>query len=113
MLYVNQLKINENYLLLLQCPFLIKNDRYINLDDLSHFHAYEQAQAIDNDTITRILAFKTDITPENACGCYALNGFLDYCKKELLKIKLVNHANSGDIFGDKKEVVGYASFIVY
>jgi len=38
---------------------------------------------------------------------------LRYAKKQHWPIKLLKKANSGDTFGSKKEVVGYASFILY
>ena len=42
--------------------------------DLSHYHAYEQARAIDGATIERIARFATDIDHEEACGATPLNG---------------------------------------
>lgn len=85
--------------------------------DLSHYHDYEEAQALDNDTIMRILALASDIAPEKACGCYALNGLLDFCAQQAWQIKLISKANSGDskevVSANKTQVVGYASFILY
>lgn len=85
--------------------------------DLSHFHAYEQAQALDDNTIMRILSFKTNITSESACGCYALNGLLSFSAQRAWQIKLISKANSADskdvINPDQTKVVGYASFILY
>ena len=81
--------------------------------DLSHYHNYQQAQEIDANTISEILALNDNIQPRDACGYNALNGFLRYCNNAGWKIKLAAHANSGDISGNKKEVVGYASFIAY
>ena len=85
--------------------------------DLSHFHPYQQAQALDCDTIAQVLAFKTDITPEDACGCYALNGLLAVAKQQAWQIKLISKANSADsksvVNLNKTQVVGYASFILY
>jgi AmmeMemoRadiSam system protein B len=81
--------------------------------DLSHYHDYQQAQMMDNKTIDKILDFNSSITGEYACGCFAVNGFLDYALRQQWKIQLIKKANSGDILGSKKEVVGYASFILY
>jgi len=105
---------------LLRDPLLVEpaqNTLIVVSTDLSHFHAYEQAQVLDDDTITRILAFKSDIAPENACGCYALNGLLSFSAQQAWKIKLISKANSGDskdiVNANKTRVVGYASFILY
>jgi len=85
--------------------------------DLSHYHAYEEAQLLDNNTITRILALSSDIASENACGCYAVNGLLRFSKLKDWQIKLVSKANSADSKNisnvNKAQVVGYASFILY
>lgn len=85
--------------------------------DLSHYHAYDEAQALDNNTIKRILALSPDITPDNACGCYALNGLLNFSMQQSWQIKLISQANSGDskdvASANKTQVVGYASFILY
>ncbi len=81
--------------------------------DLSHYHRYEKAQQIDENTIDKILTLQSTIETDKACGCYALNGLLAYAKKLGLKIKLISKQNSGDVFGDKERVVGYASFIMY
>ncbi|WNC70084.1 AmmeMemoRadiSam system protein B [Thalassotalea nanhaiensis] len=81
--------------------------------DMSHFHTYQQANAIDNFNIVRMLNFDTDLTGEDACGSNVLNGFFKFCDHAQWKIKMVKYENSGDTAGDKNKVVGYASFIVY
>lgn len=79
--------------------------------DLSHYHAYQQAQILDNNSIHKILNYENSLAPEDACGCYAVNGFLSYAQSQNWQRQLISQANSGDISGTKKEVVGYASFI--
>lgn len=95
----------------------VQNTLIVVSTDLSHYHSYDEAQALDNDTIKRILALSSDITPERACGCYALNGLLNFCAQQAWQIKLISKANSGDskevVSANKTEVVGYASFILY
>lgn len=81
--------------------------------DLSHFHNYVDCQKLDNKTIHAILNFDTSIQPEDACGCKAVNGLLDYASQQYWEISLIDHGNSGDISGDKDSVVGYASFILH
>lgn len=81
--------------------------------DLSHYHPYQQAQRLDNQSINKILNYDNSLAGEDACGCFAVNGLLDYAKNQKWKIKLIKKANSGDTAGDKQKVVGYASFILY
>ncbi len=81
--------------------------------DLSHYHTYQEAQRLDNHTINKILNYDNSLAGEDACGCFAVNGLLDYAKCQKWKIKLIKKANSGDTAGDKQRVVGYGSFILY
>lgn len=81
--------------------------------DMSHYHSYLHAKAIDDFNIVRMLNFATDLVDEDACGSYALNGFFEYCSTMNWKIRMVKAENSGDTCGDKERVVGYASFILY
>jgi AmmeMemoRadiSam system protein B/AmmeMemoRadiSam system protein A len=81
--------------------------------DLSHYHSYERARAIDGATIDRIAAFATDIDHEEACGATPLNGLLHFSKERNLALKLLAACNSGDTAGGKGRVVGYSSFGLY
>lgn len=81
--------------------------------DMSHYHAYEQARAIDGATVGRIASFATDIDHEEACGATPLNGLLSFSKKKNLSLKLLSACNSGDTAGGKDRVVGYSSFGLY
>jgi AmmeMemoRadiSam system protein B/AmmeMemoRadiSam system protein A len=81
--------------------------------DMSHYHAYEQARAIDGATIERIASFATDIDHEEACGATPLNGLLRFSKQKNLSLKLLAACNSGDTAGGKDRVVGYSSFGLY
>ena len=78
--------------------------------DLSHYHSYEQARAIDGATIERIASFATDIDHEEACGATPLNGLLIFPKQKNLSLKLLAACNSGDTAGGKGRVVGYSAF---
>mgnify|MGYP000220793086 FL=1 len=96
--------------------------------DLSHFHSYQQAQLLDAETIRRILSLDPSLSPQDACGCYSVNGFLHFLQRKTdptdteykqtkqdlgWQLHLLKQANSGDYGGSKQEVVGYASFAVY
>jgi hypothetical protein len=78
--------------------------------DLSHFHAYAQAQGIDRSTVDKILAFEASIDHEQACGATPINGLLLCAKRRGMYIELLDLRNSGDTAGDRSRVVGYASF---
>ena len=81
--------------------------------DMSHYHSYEQARAIDGATIESIARFATDIDHEQACGATPLNGLLSLSKQKNLSLKLLAACNSGDTAGGKDRVVGYSSFGLY
>ena len=78
--------------------------------DMSHYHPYEQARAIDGATVEKIRGFSTSIQHEEACGATPLNGLLFLSKDKNLEIRLLDACNSGDTAGGKDRVVGYSSF---
>jgi AmmeMemoRadiSam system protein B/AmmeMemoRadiSam system protein A len=81
--------------------------------DLSHYHPYDEARAIDRATLARIAVFDTDINHEEACGATPLNGFLAAARSRGLSVRLVGACNSGDTAGGRDRVVGYAAFSLY
>ena len=81
--------------------------------DLSHYHSYDDARALDGSTIRRIAALATDIDHDEACGATPLNGFLSLSRKKNLSLRLLAACNSGDTAGGKDRVVGYSSFGLY
>jgi len=81
--------------------------------DMSHYHSYEQARAIDGATIERVAAFATDIHHEEACGATPLNGLLFTSRNKNLSLRLLSACNSGDTAGGKGRVVGYSAFGLY
>ncbi len=85
---------------------------FIFSSDLSHFLPYEQATKKDRATIEIIKNSDTEKAHEiDACGIYPLFICLQLCKLKGWKPELVEYKNSGDITGDGKSVVGYASFV--
>jgi len=78
--------------------------------DLSHYHPYEEARAIDRGTARAILDYSSDIDHEQACGATPVAGMLLAAKRHKLKVELLDLRNSGDTAGDRGRVVGYASF---
>jgi hypothetical protein len=77
--------------------------------DLSHYHPYDEARAMDEATVKAILAMRTDIDHEQACGATPVTGFLDVARRRGLNPELLDLRNSGDTAGGKGRVVGYAS----
>ena len=78
--------------------------------DLSHYHAYADAQRIDRGTADAILALSPKIDHEQACGATPINGLLLCARRRGLEPALLDLRNSGDTAGDRSRVVGYASF---
>ncbi len=78
--------------------------------DLSHYHRYADAQAIDGVTAGRILALTSGLDPEQACGATPIDGLLQAARRRGLRAELLDLRNSGDTAGDRGRVVGYAAF---
>ena len=78
--------------------------------DLSHFLRYEEANAVDRDTVDRILSLQPLHSHHQACGATPINALLLSARHRHLQPQLIGLCNSGDTAGDKNRVVGYASF---
>ncbi len=78
--------------------------------DLSHYHGYAEARAIDQATADNILALSPTLDHEQACGATPINGLLLCARERGMQPELLDLRNSGDTAGDKARVVGYASF---
>jgi len=82
--------------------------------DLSHYHSYEAASRIDQQTSQAILRLQPEnIHYEDACGRNPLNGLLTLAREKQLKIKCLDLRNSGDTAGSQDRVVGYGAYAVY
>jgi AmmeMemoRadiSam system protein B/AmmeMemoRadiSam system protein A len=81
--------------------------------DLSHYHAYAEARAIDGATLQKIAALASNLSHEEACGATPLNGLLDLSRNRKMQISLLAACNSGDTAGGKGQVVGYSAFGLY
>ena len=82
---------------------------FVVSSDLSHYHSYEDATALDGETVRRVLALQPEIHPEQACGAYPLNGLLALAQQHHLAPRLIDLCNSGDTAGDRSRVVGYCA----
>jgi MEMO1 family protein len=81
--------------------------------DLSHYHPYDTAREIDGATVKSILGFDTGISHEQACGATPIAGALVAARRHGLAPELLDCRNSGDTAGDRRQVVGYASFAFF
>lgn len=79
--------------------------------DLSHYLPYTMAETVDQSTVHDILNMRALLTHHQACGGTPVNGLISAARKHHLLPTLLDLCNSGDTAGDKKHVVGYASFM--
>jgi AmmeMemoRadiSam system protein B len=88
--------------------------------DLSHFYAQPEANALDDEMLRRIESFSPDALFETeaqgkgfACGLGALTAVL-WAAKGLGadRVRVLNHATSGDVTGDYSSVVGYGAAVL-
>ena len=83
--------------------------------DLSHYLPYNQAKMIDKVTVDAILANDVQRFNEygNACGKISIELLLNIVNTRQWKPKFLCSMNSGEISGDKSQVVGYVSIAYY
>ncbi len=81
--------------------------------DLSHFHAYDDAQRIDAASCAKVMALDGTLDHQQACGATPVNALLQMAGPRGLRIEQIDRCNSGDTAGDRERVVGYASFALY
>jgi len=83
--------------------------------DLSHYHTYDQARALDLEFIKHVKAFDSEALNRalstgkcEACGRGpVITTMLAARKMGAGQSNILNYANSGDITGDRNRVVGY------
>lgn len=81
--------------------------------DLSHYHAYADAQRLDRETARQIVALHALANHEQACGATPVNGLLLCARRHGMQAQLLDLRNSGDSpagAGDPSRVVGYGAF---
>ncbi|MGD9487771.1 MAG: AmmeMemoRadiSam system protein B [Calditrichaceae bacterium] len=89
--------------------------------DLSHYHHYDRAAMIDNVVVDNINEFDAEKLNENLlrnscemCGGGPVMATMMICRNLGAKSsKVLIYRNSGDVTGQKSEVVGYLSAIFY
>ncbi|MHC5009801.1 MAG: AmmeMemoRadiSam system protein B [Planctomycetota bacterium] len=81
--------------------------------DLSHFHRYEEAIALDRKTTSAIESLAPDaIGPQEACGYAGIRGLLAVAQEKGLSVETLDLRNSGDTAGGRMEVVGYGAYAI-
>jgi AmmeMemoRadiSam system protein B len=80
--------------------------------DLSHYHDYATARAIDSATCRAIENFDaSSIQYENACGRKPVIALLGSAQARHMHVTTLDLRNSGDTAGDKSRVVGYGAWM--
>ena len=82
---------------------------FVISSDLSHYLPYEQARAVDAQTMQRILALDPALSHAQACGATPLSGALMAARAHGLAARRLDLRNSGDTAGDRTRVVGYGA----
>ena len=98
-----------------------RNILIVGSSDLSHFHSYEKAVKLDSVVLKRIEKMDgrglLEDLEKNLCeACGGGPAAVAMMVSEKLgadRAKLLKYANSGDVTGDRRNVVGYASAIFY
>jgi AmmeMemoRadiSam system protein B len=81
--------------------------------DLSHYHDYDTAAALDGRTAALIVGLRAEaIGPEDACGWAALRGALEAGRRRQARVSLLDLRSSGDTAGPRDRVVGYGAFAI-
>jgi MEMO1 family protein len=98
-----------------------RNILLVASSDLSHYHPYDEAVALDNRVISELEKFDSDSFIDNienhtfeACGGGPIAVVMKSARQlGANKAEILYYCNSGDITGDKSGVVGYlaAAFV--
>jgi hypothetical protein len=83
--------------------------------DLSHFHADQQARTLDEDFTKHVREFAPEALAKavasgscEACGAGpTIAGMLAAKELGATRSVILHYANSGDVTGDRRQVVGY------
>ena len=100
-----------------------ENDRVLLVasSDLSHFYPQDRARALDEELLSRVVAFDPEAVLQAewegvgyACGRGAIAAVLFAAERlGTNHIEIVDYATSGDVSGDLSSVVGYASAVIW
>jgi hypothetical protein len=68
---------------------------------------------VAGQTQATILARRSDLSDEQACGSSGINGLMEVARHKGLAVDLLDQRNSGDTAGDRSRVVGYGSYSLH
>jgi MEMO1 family protein len=86
--------------------------RVVVSSDLSHYHDYLTALAVDAATARAIEHLDTGIIDgDHACGSRAIRALIGMARRHGLHARTVDLRNSGDTAGPRDRVVGYGAFV--
>ena len=95
-------------------PLLTDNSLLVVSTDLSHFHAYREAQGLDRSCVEAMCQLDEHrMAHEEACGRAPLCSLLRIAKERGWQAHLLDCRNSGDTAGDRSRVVGYAAIAFF
>ncbi len=88
--------------------------------DMSHYHPYHEATAMDKTTLKqiesmdlRMLRKSLESGAGELCGSQAVTTLMRVAENIGARAKVLEYANSGDVTGDKTHVVGYGAVGFY
>jgi MEMO1 family protein len=89
---------------------LTPHDLIIVSSDLSHYHHNDTAHALDRRLLDRILnGDRQGVAAEEACGQAPILALMTIAEVYGWRPHLLDYRTSGDIVGDRRQVVGYAA----
>ena len=88
--------------------------------DMSHYHPYHEATAMDKTTFKQIEAMdlrtlrkSMESGTSELCGSQAVTTLMRVAENIGARVKVLEYANSGDVTGDRTRVVGYGAVGFY
>ncbi len=82
--------------------------------DLSHYHPYDDAIAMDTSCVNSIIALDIGKAERcEMCGYFPVLITMRIAKKLNWSTRLLKYANSGDVTGDRSGVVGYTAIVFH
>ena len=98
-----------------------RNVLVVGSSDLSHFHSYEQAKRLDGIVVDRVrkrdyrgLARELESGSCEACGGGPVVAAMLFAEKAGARgVQVLHYANSGDVTGERRQVVGYLAAAFY
>ncbi len=92
--------------------YLDEEDLIVVSVDLSHYHKYDEALILDSYSLNKILELDSEgIFNAEIDAPWAVASLLEIAKEKSWKPYLISYTNSGEVSGDKSNVVGYSAVV--